>query len=83
MPLSKRCLLCAQQHACDSFQIIAVCLAFAPQVPGVYQAGVYLWKCQDTTVSEVALFGTGHHAFVEWYGINNTCAPPRKSCGII
>ena len=45
-------------------------------MPGVYQAGVFLWKCQDTTVSRVALFGAGYHAFLEWYGINNTCAPP-------
>ena len=50
-------------------------LASALQVPGVYQAGVYLWKCQNTVVSEVALFGAGHHAFLEWYGVNNTCAP--------
>ena len=45
-------------------------------MPGVYQAGVYLWKCQDTIVAEVALFGAGYHAFLEWYGVNNTCAPP-------
>ena len=44
-------------------------------MPGVYQAGVFLWKCQDTTVSQVALFGAGYHAFLEWYGVNNTCAP--------
>ena len=47
----------------------------ALQVLGVYQAGVYLWKCQDTSVSEVALYGAGYHAFLEWYGVNNTCAP--------
>lgn len=47
-------------------------------MPGVYQAGVFLWKCQDTSVSQVALFGAGYHAFLEWYGVNNTCAPiPR------
>ena len=48
-------------------------------MPGVYQAGVFLWKCQDTTVSQVALFGTGYHAFLEWYGVNNTCAPVLRS----
>ena len=46
------------------------------QVPGVYQAGVFLWKCQDTSVSQVALFGAGSHAFLEWFGVNNTCARP-------
>ena len=49
------------------------------QVPGVYQAGVFLWKCQDTSVSQVALFGAGYHAFLEWYGVNNTCAPFLRS----
>lgn len=48
------------------------------QVPGVYQAGVYLWKCQNTAVSQVALFGAGYHAFLEWYGNNNTCALPLQ-----
>ena len=50
-------------------------LASALQVQDVYQAGVYLWKCQGTSVSEVALFGAGYHAFLEWHGVNNTCAP--------
>ncbi len=48
------------------------------QVPGVYQAGVFLWKCQNTAISQVALFGAGYHAFLEWYGGNNTCALPLQ-----
>ena len=49
------------------------------QVPGVYQAGVFLWKCQNTAISQVALFGAGYHAFLEWYGVNNTCALPLQA----
>ncbi|KAK9840645.1 hypothetical protein WJX81_006647 [Elliptochloris bilobata] len=54
------------------FELPNVAAGDAVVVTGVYQAGVFLWKCQDTIVSQVAMFGVGYHAFLEWYGVNNT-----------